>query len=132
MSSALEYSPSGALRRRSPETVLVDTPPLLVGSDYNAGTPAWFALPCFMVSVTGIAVVMAWLRLRSGSLWPAALLHATHNALIQGVFDKSTVDTGPTPWITSEFGIGLAVVATVAGVYFWRRRPAQFLGAGDV
>lgn len=72
--------------------------------------------------------MLAWLRLRSGSLWPAALFHATHNLVIQGIFDGSTIDTGPTKWITTEFGIGMAVVAVIVGIYFWRRRgelPAE-------
>ena len=96
--------------------------PLILGSNYNAGTPAWYSVPCFMLSVTGISVMLAWLRLRSASFWPAVLFHATHNAVIQGVFDTSTVNTGPTIWITSEFGIGLTIVSILLGVYFWRRR----------
>jgi membrane protease YdiL (CAAX protease family) len=87
-----------------------------------------------MVSVTGMAVMLAWLRLRSGSLWPAVLYHATHNLVIQGIFDGSTIDTGPTKWITTEFGIGTAVVMVIIGTYFWRKRDelcdrgAQFSG----
>lgn len=96
--------------------------PLLVGSDYNAGTPVWYGIACFMITVTGISVMLAWLRLRSGSLWPAALFHATHNAAIQGVFDKSTVNTGITPWLTTEFGLGMMIAALVLGLYFWCRR----------
>lgn len=95
--------------------------PLILSSDYNAGTPSWYAVPCFMVSVTGLSVMLARLRLHSDSLWPAALFHATHNAIIQGVFDASTIDTGPTRWITSEFGVGLTLVSIILGIYFWRR-----------
>jgi membrane protease YdiL (CAAX protease family) len=29
--------------------------------------------------VVAIAVPMAWLRLRTGSVWPAAIMHALHN-----------------------------------------------------
>jgi uncharacterized protein len=74
------------------------------------------------VSVTSMAVMMAWLRLRSDSLWPAAFYHGSHNLLIQSVFDGSTIDTGRTRWITTEFGIGLTVVCLVIGIWFWRRR----------
>jgi membrane protease YdiL (CAAX protease family) len=96
--------------------------PLVVGGGYEAGTPLWYGVPLFMLSVTGMAVMLAWLRLRSGSLWPAAFFHATHNLVIQGIFDGSTINTGPTKWITTEFGIGMAVVWVIMGVYFWRRR----------
>jgi membrane protease YdiL (CAAX protease family) len=96
--------------------------PLMLGGGYDAGTPAWYAIPCFMISVTGMSVMLAWLRLRSGSLWTATLFHGTHNVVVQGVLDPSTVDTGPTPWIATEFGIGLALVGVLLGLYFWRRR----------
>jgi membrane protease YdiL (CAAX protease family) len=96
--------------------------PLIVGGTYNAGTPAWFAVPCFLVSVIGMSTMLAWLRLRSGSLWTAALYHASHNVIIQVVFDGSTIDTGPTKWLTTEFGIGLTIASIVMGMYFWRRR----------
>jgi membrane protease YdiL (CAAX protease family) len=102
--------------------------PLLVVGGYHAGTPVWYGTACFMVSVTGIAVMLAWLRLRSGSLWTATLYHASHNLVIQVIFDGSTIDTGATKWITTEFGIGLTILSAIMGMYFWRRRrelPAE-------
>src|SRR5205085_7195504 len=44
--------------------------PLILFADYNAGTPAWYGVPCFAAMVVALAVVLAWLRLRSGSVWP--------------------------------------------------------------
>jgi uncharacterized protein len=102
--------------------------PLIVVDGYGAGTPVWYGIACFMISVTGMAVMMAWLRLRSGSTWTAVLYHGVHNLVLQGVFDGSTIDTGPTKWITTEFGIGLTMASVVMGIYFWRRRgelPAE-------
>ena len=96
--------------------------PLIVGGGYDAGTPLWYGIACFLVSVSAISVVLAWLRLRSRSLWPAAIYHGAHNLVIQGLFDRSTVDTGPTKWITTEFGVGLALVSILVAAYFWRRR----------
>jgi CAAX prenyl protease-like protein len=48
--------------------------PLILFADYNAGTPAWFSVPCFAIMVVAIAVPMAWLRLRTASVWPAAIM----------------------------------------------------------
>jgi uncharacterized protein len=96
--------------------------PLIVAGGYDAGTPVWYGAACFMISVTNMAVMMAWMRLRSGSLWPAALYHSVHNLVIQGIFDGSTIDTGLTKWITTEFGIGLTIASVAMGIYFWRRR----------
>jgi membrane protease YdiL (CAAX protease family) len=98
--------------------------PVLLFADYNAGTAAWFALACFTIMVIGISFVMAWLRLHSGSLWTGAILHATHNLWIQGVFDRVTGDTGPTEWIIGEFGIGLAIALAILGWLAWRKAQA--------
>ena len=58
----------------------------------------------------------------SGSFWPAVVFHAAHNVVIQGIFDGATIDTGPTLWITTEFGAGLTIVTALIGASFWRRR----------
>jgi membrane protease YdiL (CAAX protease family) len=96
--------------------------PLIFFADYHGGTPTWYSALCFAVMVVGISFPMAWLRLRSGSLWTGALFHATHNLYIQGYFDRATLDTGPTEWITGEFGAALAVAGIVLAVIFWSLR----------
>jgi membrane protease YdiL (CAAX protease family) len=98
--------------------------PLIVFADYNAGTATWYAVLCFVAMVVSLSVPLAWLRLRSGSVWPAAILHATHNLFVQGFFDRVTVDTGPTRWLTSEFGAALAVAVGATAWVFWRARGA--------
>jgi membrane protease YdiL (CAAX protease family) len=98
--------------------------PLIIFADYNGGTPAWYSVLCFAVMVVSLAVPMAWLRLRSGSVWPAAILHASHNLFVQGFFDRVTVDTGPTRWLTSEFGAALAITLGATAWIFWRQRDA--------
>jgi membrane protease YdiL (CAAX protease family) len=37
------------------------------------------AVGCFLVTLTGMSFPMTWLRLRSGSVWSAAVFHASHN-----------------------------------------------------
>jgi len=107
--------------------------PLIIFADYNGGTPTLYSIACFAVMVVGISFPLAWLRLRSGSLWPAALLHASHNLFIQGFFDVVTVDTGVTKYLLSEFGAVLAFAAAITGWLFWRldrKHPA--LGISNV
>ena len=96
--------------------------PLIIFADYNAGTATWYALLCFALMVVAIAVVAAWLRLRSGSVWPAAILHASHNLFVQAFFDRVTVDKGTTLWLTTEFGAGLVVTIGITSLVFWRFR----------
>lgn len=96
--------------------------PILIWGDYNAGTPAWYGLACFTVLVVAISFVFAWMRLRSGSLWVGALLHASHNLYVQDIFTPLTRNIGKTAWFIDEFGAALPLVAAGFAVYFWRRR----------
>ncbi len=96
--------------------------PILVGADYNNGTPAWYGLACFAVMVISISFVFAWMRLASGSLWTGALLHASHNLYIQGIFTPLTRNTGHTAWYIDEFGAVLPIVTLAFAIYFWTRR----------
>jgi len=98
--------------------------PLIIGADYNGGTPPWYSVLCFAVMVIAMGFPFAWLRLRSGSVWPAAILHASHNLFVQAFFDRVTVDTGPTRWLTGEFGAGLALAFIAVGWIFWRERAS--------
>jgi uncharacterized protein len=95
--------------------------PVLIFADYNAGTRTWYALLCFTVMVVAISFVFAWLRLRSGSLWTGALLHASHNLYVQAILTPLTRNTGKTAWFIDEFGAVLPVVAVAFAVYFWTR-----------
>jgi membrane protease YdiL (CAAX protease family) len=97
--------------------------PLILFADYHGGAPLWFALACFTIMIVSLSFDFAWLRLRSGSLWPAALLHASHNLFIQQVFDPLTQDTGTTAYLVGEFGLALAIAAIVVAFFFWRLRP---------
>lgn len=96
--------------------------PLLLFADYNSGTPAWYALTCFTILVIGISFPLAWLRLKSGSLWTAAILHASHNLFIQGIFTPLTTDTGVTEYFIDEFGAALALVSIAVAFLFWQKR----------
>lgn len=97
--------------------------PVIVFSDYNTtGIPTWYVLVCFTVLVVGSSFAYAWLRLVSGSIWPAVILHAAHNVFIQAILNPLTGYTAPTPYVIGEFGAGLALAAVVIAFLFWRRR----------
>jgi uncharacterized protein len=103
--------------------------PILIFADYNSGTATWYALACFTVMVIAISFVFAWLRLKSGSLWTGALLHASHNLYVQTIFTPLTKNTGKTAWYIDEFGAVLPLVAGVFAIYFWSRRKEIVAGA---
>ncbi len=98
--------------------------PLLIWSNYNSGSgePLWFALICFTIMVIGDSFINTWLRLKSGSLWVAAIAHASHNLYIQTICTPLTRDTGKTLWFIDEFGVVVPIVTLFFAIYFWRRR----------
>lgn len=97
-------------------------PTILFANYNNSGASTGFGLVCFTVLVMGISFAFAWLRLKSGSLWTAVLLHASHNLFIQAFFTPLTGKTSLTPYVIDEFGLGLALAALLVAYLFWRKR----------
>ena len=102
--------------------------PLVVFGDYNnPGHPRWYSMICFAIMAVMLALILAWLRMRTGSVWPAAILHASHNLYVQAFFDRVTADTGPTHWWAGEFGAALAVTTAVTAWAIGRARHSALL-----
>ncbi|HPF73650.1 MAG: type II CAAX endopeptidase family protein [Lysobacteraceae bacterium] len=99
--------------------------PAILLTDYNSEAPRAYALLMFTLDVFAVSFLMAWLRLRSGSFWPAAMLHASHNLFVQVIFDQSTVNGPLTPYITTEFGAGLTAAYGLLAFWLWRRWPPK-------
>jgi membrane protease YdiL (CAAX protease family) len=92
--------------------------PLVLSGQYAAGENRALSAGLFLVSVVGIGFVISWLRLSTGSVWPAVVLHGAWNAVIQGAFDTST--KGPSPWV-GESGV-LVAAAVLASAFLLARR----------
>jgi len=95
---------------------------ILIWGGYNEGTPTWYGLTCFTVMVVSGSFIFAWIRLKSGSLWTGAILHASHNLYIQAIYTPLTADTGKTKWFIDEFGAVLPVISVAFAIYFWSKR----------
>jgi protein-S-isoprenylcysteine O-methyltransferase Ste14 len=79
----------------------------------------------FTLMVTGLNFVFSWLRVQSGSFWPAAVLHASHNLFVQSIFTPLTLQNHVTPYIIDEFGVGLALAGLVLAVIFFEKKKAH-------
>jgi len=95
--------------------------PIIVFAGFNVGT-GWYGLAVVSANMVVLSFVLAWLRLKSGSLWTAVILHASNNHFIQQFFDPLTAYTSATKYVVGEFGIGFTLVVAVFAAYFWRRR----------
>ena len=96
--------------------------PGIIYGNYNSGVENWYVLIFFTLQIIGLSFITTWLRLKSGSMWPAIILHASHNLFIQRVFDGLTKDFGITKYITTDFGAGLAVFYIIIALLIWKNR----------
>lgn len=104
--------------------------PAVIFTDYHSSAPRWFDLLRITISVCGMSVFTAWLRLKTGSIWPAVLWHGNHNLLIRSVLLRMTVDTGVTEYLVDDFGVGVLISSLVLGYVFWRK-GAELEDSGD-
>ena len=111
--------------------------PLILAGVYVVGSSPIVSALIFMVSVTSLGFVIARMRLETGSIWPAIVLHGVWNSYIQGAFDLSTSGTGAgaTVWV-GEGGIVTALALVVAAVIFsrghWTIRRVPEVQRGEV
>jgi membrane protease YdiL (CAAX protease family) len=54
--------------------------PLIALDGYEYGAKSWLLAPYFCLFTIPVAVILAWLRFTSGSVWPCVLAHAAINA----------------------------------------------------
>jgi membrane protease YdiL (CAAX protease family) len=104
--------------------------PLILLGNYHNNSPA--ALPlagqllAFFTCVVGDAIIMAYLRLKSGSLWTGAILHAAHNLFIQSILNPLTINHPDTPKYVDELGVVLPLTILPIALYFWFRGRREF------
>lgn len=94
--------------------------PLLIWGGYMEGTSLWHSLPAFVLCIFPIAVICAMLRLKSGSVWPCAFLHAAHNNYDQSVFGLITKGTDKNLYV-SETGIFTIICAWIIAIIMYLR-----------
>lgn len=96
--------------------------PLILFSDYNSTAPIAFQVVVFFISTVAFAFVNNWLRVRSGSVWPAVVLHSSHNIFFLNVFDPLMERYALTDFFVTEFGVGLMVINVLMALYVWAHR----------
>ena len=89
--------------------------PLLVSGVYMAGAPLLYQVPMFVLQVMALTVIVSWLRMKSGSVWPAVVWHGAHNTLDQAVFPHLTGGDNKMYFI-SETGMLTTLLAVLAAV----------------
>jgi membrane protease YdiL (CAAX protease family) len=93
--------------------------PLIVSGQYASSAYPVLSACIFVVNIMVAGYIVAWLRLNSGSIWPAIVFHAAWNAVIQGVFDVCTKPAGSL-WV-GESGLLVTIVNLLLVVLFVRQ-----------
>jgi len=96
--------------------------PLILFSDYHSTAPIAFQVVVFFISTIAYTFVNNWLRARSGSVWPAVVLHASHNIFFEHVYDPLMARYPLTDFFVTEFGVGLMVINVLMALYVWAHR----------
>jgi membrane protease YdiL (CAAX protease family) len=91
---------------------LFHLPLILLTTTYDSIGNRWIVAPMVVVTMTLAGVIYAWLRDRSGSVWPVALAHATINTLIDGF--GLIVIISP---VTLTYTAGESGIATLVAVF---------------
>lgn len=89
--------------------------PLILGGGYAAGLSPMLSVAIFVFGVTSVAYVFAYLRLSTGSVWSAIVLHAAWNIIIQFGFDPATTGDMARLWL-GESGILVNLVLFAAAL----------------
>ena len=102
--------------------------PLILSGQYAAGAQLRVSAMLFMIGVVAEAYLAAYVRLQSGSVWPAVMYHGAVNAIIQGTFDRATADTpqavGESGWLTAITAIVVVFLMT-RGAWTLQRKPGE-------
>ena len=93
--------------------------PLIIAGMYKPGTPMWYKLPMFTVEILAITAILTLLRVKSKSVWPAAIFHASHNYFDQSIFEPLTISANRT-FFTGETGIITAVVMVLFAIVLFK------------
>ena len=84
---------------------------------------ALISVPLFYATVVAASFVYGYLRLYTGSVWPASLAHAVHNAAweVLGAFTVTSYSVIVNKYLVGDFGILILVGAVIGAVWLNRR-----------
>ena len=101
-------------------------PLMFLGFYGNSETPLGFQVATFTVCLVSMSFVMAYIRYKTNSLWPAVIFHMSHNVFLQKFFSPMTEETDITVWFADEFGLAVPLVAAFFGLVYWRKGVREF------
>ena len=96
--------------------------PVMLAGGYSGPGGLAYSMVMFFLSMIGGSTLFAWIRLRSGSIWPAVLLHGFDNYFVQTFYPAITATTEAGGAMLGEFGWCVVFISIVIGLLFWYLR----------
>jgi uncharacterized protein len=90
--------------------------PAIFFTSYGRSAHLYYGLAMFTITVMALSYVLAWMRLSSASMWPAAFFHAEHNNTFLHLFDPMKRNAPYTDYLVGELGVLLAIVMSALAV----------------
>ena len=107
-------------------------PIILLTSLYHPVGSRWVVVPMFLMAVTALGVFYGWMRLRTGSIWPAVLAHSANNVAIAWMGQLLVGDPVAIQYVAGEGAVTMAAYVAIAAVLLHRAgahdRPVTAVG----
>ena len=101
--------------------------PGLIFTDYGNTVNLIYGIPFFVISLTMLSIPMSYFVLKANNIWPAILMHASHNALIQAVYETMTIGNTQSAFLKDETGLILMLLTLSLGLFFaFKLKKLQF------
>jgi uncharacterized protein len=89
-------------------------PLILIATTYDSEGSRWIAAPAAVLLITAAGVFYAWLRDRSGSVWPVAIGHTFANTTFDwGFAAVASTTSGSLAFVAGETGVATLVTVAV-------------------
>lgn len=99
--------------------------PALYGTSYGSSPHPLLGNIMFFVTCMALSYFLGWARLRSASVWPSALFHASHNFYFLYLFEPVVVKNASASYLIGEQGLLCAIVQVglaALTLLLWRRQ----------
>lgn len=99
--------------------------PIMIAGDYHAAGNPWIVIPMFVVTTILISIVFGIIRLSTGSIWPAVLMHAVHNVFWAVLREFTAAHSGVAEYIGGESGIVVIVLYGMVAVWLIKKEKLR-------
>jgi len=99
--------------------------PLIIFGDYATSNIPAINVLFFTVAATALSFLMGYLRDATKSVFPAAIIHGSHNMWILGISPVFFTPTQLTPYFAGESGMFCALLYLLLAIWIIRKTSSK-------